>query len=197
MTQFYSNTLLTARDNIQIVMSVGGECACRFKKFHTFLDYLMELDVAIRHREIIKHMVFIDTPDIKDTLTPVMQATYSCIDDRCDFVTALLLIQTDQKLSQWKTPLEITELCMLLVGDIAANEMDYLPHKVDGYYIRHTGFPLVHLKREGSEGRGITGSIEYEALKKGLILHEKKSNAGIISTHTSDTKRSRVGCLVS
>jgi hypothetical protein len=58
------------------------------------------------------------------------------------------------------------EVCAEIVTDIKENQDDYLPAEVDGYYVNRMGHELVHLKRDGSDGKGVTGFIEYNNLRK-------------------------------
>jgi hypothetical protein len=47
------------------------------------------------------------------------------------------------------------------VKDIKDHQGDFLPSVVDdGYFINRMGHELVHLKREGSDGKDVTGFIE-------------------------------------
>jgi hypothetical protein len=51
------------------------------------------------------------------------------------------------------------------------NQDDSLPAAVDGYFINRMGHELVHLKRVGSDEKGVSDLLEYNS----LIIHPSKA----------------------
>lgn len=124
---------------------------------------LLEMEDYHKHHEIFKSMVFPDTEKMRETREKaIVKAVYSCNSMSCDFSSALIAIEKDPRLLKYKSK----DVCKQIVNDIKENQEDYLPSEVDGYFINRMGHELVHLKRDGSDGKGVTGFIEYNDLRK-------------------------------
>ena len=126
-------------------------------------SFLQELDEEHRHNEIFKCMVFPDTQKMREKPSvAVVQATYTCDHDQCDFSSALLEIQQNERLLKWRSK----AVCYEIVSDIQKHQDDYLPHRLDGFFINRMGHELVHLKRSGTDSSTVTGFIEYNDIRK-------------------------------
>jgi hypothetical protein len=124
---------------------------------------LMEMDSTHKHNEIFKSMVFPDTNKMRETREKaIVKTNYTCDLGRCDFTRSLIEIQKSPRLLKFGSK----EVCAEIVTDIKENQDDYLPSEVDGYYVNRMGQELVHLRRDGSDGKGVTGFIEYNDLRK-------------------------------
>jgi hypothetical protein len=125
---------------------------------------LMEMESDHKHNEIFKSMVFPDTNKMREVREKaIVKTNYTCdAGGHCDFTLSLLEIQKNPRLLKFRSK----EVCAEIVTDIKEYQDDYLPAEVDGYYVNHMGHELVHLKRDGSDGKGVTGFIEYNNLRK-------------------------------
>ena len=121
------------------------------------------MEASHKHNEIFKSMVFPDTAKMRETREKALvKTTYTCDKNMCNFSEALLVIEKDPRLLKYKSK----DVCKQIVSDINDNQDDFLPAEVDGYYINRMGHEMVHLRREGSDGKGVTGFIEYNDLRK-------------------------------
>jgi hypothetical protein len=122
-----------------------------------------EMEADHRHSEIFKSMVFPDTSKMRETREKaIVQCEYSCTDTSCDFSRCLVDIQQSSRLLKFHS----REVCEAIVEDIKDHQDDFLPSQVDGFYINRMGHELVHLKRSGCDGKGVTGFIEYNDLRR-------------------------------
>lgn len=122
-----------------------------------------EMEADHKHSEIFKSMVFPDSAKMRECRDNAhVQCEYSCNESQCDFSNCLLQIQTDPKLLKYRSK----EVCEQIVLDIKDHQDDFLPAEVDGYFINRMGHELVHLKRKNSDGKGVTGFIEYNDLRR-------------------------------
>ena len=135
-------------------------------------DYLKELEESHKHKEIFKSMVFPDTRKMRERPdSAVVQAMYTCEEDVCDFSSCLVEIHNNERLLKWRSK----SVCETIVQDIADHQDDYLPHRVDGFFVNRMGHELVHLKRRGTDGSSVTGFIEYNDLRKdSMEFYDKK-----------------------
>ena len=124
---------------------------------------LKEMEADHKHNEIFKSMVFPDTLEMREKRDKaIVQCQYQCTDSSCDFSRCLLAIQQSSKLLKYHK----REVCEEIVKDIKDHQDDFLPSVVDGYFINRMGHELVHIKREGSDGKDVTGFIEYNNLRR-------------------------------
>lgn len=147
-------------------------------------QYLRELDNKEKHKEIFKAMFFPPSKDMKAKGdTAVLQASYTCNESSCDFSSAFLAVQNSEELSvQWKSK----EACKEILKDISQHPTDYVPHRTDGYIIKRMGIHLVHLKREGADGSGVTGCVEYNELRKDSMTHFEREKAQKLAAAAQD-----------
>lgn len=156
---------------------------------------LLEMEAAHKHNEIFKAMVFPDSAKMREKREEaVVKANYSCSDISCDFSNALLAIERDARLLKYRTK----DVCTAIVNDINEYQDDYLPMEVDGYFINRMGHELVHLKRDGSDGKGVTGFIEYNDLRKQSMDYYdiQKLNAINYAMSTASKNSTSAGCSV-
>ena len=74
----------------------------------------------------------------------------------CDFSSCLFEVQKKPRLIQFHAK----DVCERIIEDIQSHQDDFLPSKVDGYFINKMGHELVHMKRKDSDGNSVTGFIE-------------------------------------
>ena len=131
---------------------------------------LLEMEASQMHNEIFKTMGFSETMDVQKTRDKaIVKTNYTCDAVACDFSDALVAIEKHHpRLLKYKSK----DTCTQIVNDIQEHPEDYLPTEVDGYYIHRMGQELVHLQRDGSDGKGITGLIEYNDLRKKSMDYE-------------------------
>lgn len=158
---------------------------------------LLEMEASHKHNEVFKSMVFPDTMKMRETRDKaIVKANYTCDAVACDFSNALVAIEKDPRLLKYKSK----DVCTQIVNDIKENQEDYLPAEVDGYYINRMGHELVHLKRDGSDGKGVTGFIEYNDLRKQSMDYydNQKLNAinHVLSTAANNPTNVGSGCVV-
>jgi hypothetical protein len=116
-----------------------------------------------KHSEIFKSMVFPDTAKMRETReNAIVKCNYTCQNEVCNFSDCLIEIRKNPRLLKYHSK----DVCEAIVLDIAKNQEDYLPSQVDGYSINRMGHELVHLKRSDCDGKGVTGFIEYNDLRK-------------------------------
>jgi len=146
-------------------------------KVHNFLK---ELDEDHRHQEIFKFMVFPDTDGMKDKREhAVLQTEYTCTSAGCDFSQCLQRISTNERLKlKWKTG----GVCEDIIRDIDQHQDDYLPSQIDGFVINTMGKELVHVKRANSDGKSITGLIEYNDLRKDSMEYYNNKKLEVIDS---------------
>lgn len=129
-------------------------------------DFLKHLPADQRHREIHEHMKFPDSQLVKEYEDkPIIKIEYECIKDKCDFKTAIKEIESNASLKmQWKS----ADVCAEIVKDIEANQDNYLPSQMDGYFITRMGRVLVHLnkKKDDQKSANLTGVVEYTDILK-------------------------------
>jgi hypothetical protein len=124
---------------------------------------LSQMEEKQKHDEIFKLMVFPDTAEInKDALVQIL---YRCSNDKCDFTSALLEIKNNKKLLKFNS----ADVCTEIVKDIKSYQDDFMPYAIDGYFINRMGCKLVHLKREDSDEKSVSGIIEYNNLLKKIM----------------------------
>jgi hypothetical protein len=124
---------------------------------------LKEMESEHKHTEIFKAMVFPDTERMKEKrANAVVLCEYSCTNEVCDFSSCYLNVEKNPRLLKYHSK----EVCLELIKDIDSHQNDFLPSEVDGYYINRMGHELVHLKRSGCDGKGVTGFIEFNDLRK-------------------------------
>ena len=153
-----------------------------------------------KHAEIFKSMVFPDTSKTRETReSALVQCEYSCNDSTCDFSRCLMEIQTSTNLLKFRS----REVCEEIVRDVKDHQEDFLPSKVDGYFLNRMGHELVHLKRAGSEGRSVTGYIEYNDLRKQSMdfydIQKIKAINHIVDEalkHGNKDKGGQTGCAI-
>jgi hypothetical protein len=122
-----------------------------------------EMEAEQKHTEIFKSMDFPDTVEMRETREKsIVQCEYQCTEVSCDFSRCLVDIQQNAKLLKFHA----REVCEEIVKDIKDHQDDFLPSQVDGYYINRMGHELVHMKRSGCDGKGVTGFIEYNDLRR-------------------------------
>lgn len=136
---------------------------------HDFLAGLTEKD---RHKQILSSMFFPKTTQDK-TDGAKLVVDYECKNGHCDFSKALEEVSKSVVLNDyWCT----ADLCVDIIKDIESYPDDYLPDKLDGFYINRLNNKLVHLSRKGAEKNSYTGYIEYSDLKNNYLeyLMQKK-----------------------
>ena len=123
---------------------------------------LNEMEENDKHNIIYKKMVFPDTKKINKKSSSVINCNYSCKEEICDFNECFNEINKNSELLKYNS----TEFCNQIVQDIKTNQSDYLPAYIDGYNINIMGKTLVNLKRNDSDGKSVTGIIEYIDFRK-------------------------------
>lgn len=155
------------------------------------LQMLKEMESEHKHNEIFKSMVFPDTGKMRETPDKsIVACEYSCNDHSCDFTKCLLDIRTDANLLKFHSG----GVCTEIVEDIKSHQEDYLPARVDGYFINHMGHELVYLKRSGCNGKNVTGFIEYNDLRRqSMDWYDHQKIKAINYMVDEATKRARTG----
>lgn len=135
-------------------------------------------------------MVFPDT--LKMRVKPedaLVQTTYKCTASRCDFSACQLAVQSSEKLLKFRTK----EVCSEIIDDIDQHQDDFLPSALDGFYVNRMGYELVHMRREDATGKGITGFIEYNDLRrKSMEYYDTKKIVGLAEA----INKSKSNCAV-
>eukprot|EP01036_Dinobryon_divergens_P057061 gene57061-76193_t len=147
---------------------------------------LKEMEADHKHNEIFKSMAFPDTLKMrkKSDIKAIVQCQYQCTDSSCDFSRCLLAIQQSSKLLKYHS----REVCEEIVKDIKDYQDDFLPSVVDGYFISRMGHELVHIKRDGSDGKDVTGCIEYNDLRRQSMDFYNGQKFNFLIDETSSSK---------
>jgi hypothetical protein len=153
-------------------------------------DYLKELEESRRHKKIFQRMVFPDTK-IRER-NAIVNLTYICHQNVCDFSPALIGIENDLRLLKWRSK----DICVDIVRDIESHQDDYLPHVVDGYSVNRMGHELVHLKREDSNDSSVTGVIEYNDLRKDSMDFYDEKKLEFVGIMLKQTNWARSSCTI-
>eukprot|EP01035_Chromulina_nebulosa_P023285 gene23285-30179_t len=133
---------------------------------------LKEMEEDHKHAEIFKAMVYPDTEKMKEKRgNAIAKCEYSCKDEQCNFSSCMLEIQKNPRLLKYHSK----EVCIQVIDDIDKHQDDFLPSQVDGYFINRMGHELVHLKRADCDGKGVTGFIEFNDLRKQSMDYYDKS----------------------
>ena len=156
------------------------------------VGFLKDLDDNHRHKEIFKAMVFPDTEKMRERKDDALvQTKYTCAGNMCNFAECLVDINNSDKLLKWRT----RDMCVEIVEDIEIHQDDYLPAQLDGFYINRMGYELVHMKRSDSTGKGITGFVEYNDLRrKSMEYYDTKKLARIIEAVANNNNKSN--CII-
>jgi hypothetical protein len=129
-----------------------------------------------RHGVINSRMSFSNTNTaLKEVGNPIVVCDYKCdatkkAFEQCDFSTCINTIDNDPKLLTLKT----RDFCSLITWDIARNQKAYLPHVVDGFCISKGGRSLLHMEREGSSDKSVTGQIEWFDFRQDTLAARAK-----------------------
>lgn len=131
------------------------------------------LDEKLKHALIFAQMVFPTTKTMKEKPeNAVLQTEYTCSSNQCNFQSAITDISNNDVLkTRWKS----SNLCIQVVKDIESNQDDYLPFKIDGFYMNRMGHQLVYMKRvkspeEKQSDTSMTGFIEISGLRRHLLI---------------------------
>jgi hypothetical protein len=84
-------------------------------------------------------------------------------------------ITKNQDFQAW----DVAKMLTTIVEDISNNTEDYNPDLYDGFHVNLNGQDLLRLEREGSQGNGRTGFLDYNKVQRDLL--EKYQTDRIIS----------------
>ena len=105
-------------------------------------------------------MVFPRTESL-ELSKPVMRVKYKCDGSRCDFVSAMTAITKNQDFQAW----DVAKMLTTIVEDISNHTDDYNPDLYDGFHVNLNGQDLLRLEREGAQGNGRTGFLDYNKVQ--------------------------------
>lgn len=122
------------------------------------------IDPQVKHKILRSSMVFPKTETLKKDPS-LVSIKYRCDDQRCDFINAIKAVSKNQEFQA----LGVVNILKLAVVDISEHHEAYLPNLFDSFQINREGQDLLRLEREGSDGSGRTGFLEYNAVRQELV----------------------------
>jgi len=145
-----------------------------------------------RHNVLRTSMVFPRTESL-ELSKPVMRVKYKCDGPRCDFVSAMTAITKNQDFQAW----DVAKMLTTIVEDISNHTDDYNPDLYDGFHVNLNGQDLLRLEREGAQGNGRTGFLDYNLARRDLLeIHRTDRIVSAVCTSVEKTEARQPLCSI-